>query len=530
MRNHSIHTRIFRAACALMSVCMLLACVPTPETEFVVNKGEQKEMLDLAKVEIASNVVSDSQGTANRIDYETLFGIPQHLTIDETGPDGTIRLLIDADVILPDGPLPVVRVFADQFDQTTVTKLWDVLVGDKTLYLEDDRPYVETKEDIAERLRFLNEIEDDPARWDERGGMYDSREEIEEDIRDLQERYRTAPEAGPAPSPVVSHGILYRETVTMDGTDKNASRTVLHAGTRTSKDNYRDSMQFHVQNDTDNTEAIVVNYDDGWGVIPIDKDASMFWNRWSPANSCGHTLGNAEINVNRTDPLPEAAKGFLHMTPEEAASRVEVFLETAGLSDTFGVAQIWLCDDRSPANRKPDPSCFSYHILCMRKVNGALCCAARNIWRSGEDLFSRSYVPEWSYERMLLELDDDGLFSVSWHGKLAVSDTLTKASNLLPFQQIQQIIRTRLPISYPHRSGWSSSDKGCTVRIDRIELGLWRVFEQNELGRGLLVPAYCLYGTVETVQSDGSTWEDAYSLCYILNAVDGSVIDPDKGY
>ena len=75
MRNHSIHTRIFRAACALMSVCMLLACVPTPETEFVVNKGEQKEMLDLAKVEIASNVVSDSQGTANRIDYETLFGI-----------------------------------------------------------------------------------------------------------------------------------------------------------------------------------------------------------------------------------------------------------------------------------------------------------------------------------------------------------------------------------------------------------------------------------------------------------------------
>ena len=55
--------------------------------------------------------------------------------------------------------------------------------------------------------------------------------------------------------------------------------------------------------------------------------------------------------------------------------------------------------------------------------------------------------------------------------------------------------------------------------------------EQNELGKGLLIPCYCLYGDY---REQGENWPEPIryegKLLYVVNAVDGSIIDPNKGY
>jgi hypothetical protein len=75
-----------------------------------------------------------------------------------------------------------------------------------------------------------------------------------------------------------------------------------------------------------------------------------------------------------------------------------------------------------------------------------------------------------------------------------------------------------------------------------VQLGLYRVREQNSFDTGLLVPAWFFTGTLtysESVQAERlqigfQDWEtfrfDSLNPLLIVNAVDGSIIDPQKGY
>ena len=64
--------------------------------------------------------------------------------------------------------------------------------------------------------------------------------------------------------------------------------------------------------------------------------------------------------------------------------------------------------------------------------------------------------------------------------------------------------------------------------MNLIELGLWRIREKNNIDAGLLVPVYCFYLDLTYRDSDGDDSRDTDIL--IINAVDGTVIDPYNGY
>ena len=513
-----------------LAALLLCACQPTPETEFVVNKGDQSAMIDMARGEGVDTVTvaGGTEGNATQTyDLHMIYGIPERLQMETESTDGAIKISIDAPILIPEEPMPIVRVKAGRFDQRLAAQLWNALVKDETMYcITDEGQHKRTKSEIAAEIQDLVDWLD--GKNDDQ--QYATESETREAIAALQEQYRNAPDDPERDEKIPCDGTLYTITVSMDGTDATATRTGIMAGN--DAEDPRKSVTFHLQNDTDNEEAIVVDYGHGeWGVIPVDKNASMSYSRWSDAMSCGHTLGNLSIELSRSDPLPEETARFIGTTPAEAVEMTEAFLREAGLSDEFGVTQITLWDDRSPANHKPEPSQYAYQVLCMRKVNDILCCSTRNIWQSGEDLFARTYVPTWAYEYITVGIDDEGIFSVWWKGKLTVLDTLMDAATLLPFERIGEIIKTRLPVQYPHPTWESDGGNGCVVSVDRIELGLWRVLEQNELGRGLLVPTYCLYGTAQRREKDGSLRDpEDYTLLYVINAVDGSVIDPAKGY
>ena len=99
---------------------------------------------------------------------------------------------------------------------------------------------------------------------------------------------------------------------------------------------------------------------------------------------------------------------------------------------------------------------------------------------------------------------------------------------MLSFDEVMDIFRTMMPIRYAS----SYDDRLEIFEISDIRLELVRVLEQNAQNSGLLVPVWCFYGTNHEEAKNDSNWQDVetYSCWLMINAIDGSIIDPQKGY
>ena len=64
-----------------------------------------------------------------------------------------------------------------------------------------------------------------------------------------------------------------------------------------------------------------------------------------------------------------------------------------------------------------------------------------------------------------------------------------------------------------------------------MELGLWRVRIQDKIDQGMLIPVWAFYA-YKTERDPNGMFDETVSYLPILliNAVDGSIIDPAKGY
>ena len=138
-----------------------------------------------------------------------------------------------------------------------------------------------------------------------------------------------------------------------------------------------------------------------------------------------------------------------------------------------------------------------------------------------------SVAVDWYYESMKLLLSDAGLLGFRWESPVEADETIVETSQLLPFDVIMGIFRKMMPIRYAS----SFEDRTELFQISEIRLELVRVLEQNVPNSGLLIPVWCFYGTNRT-DADASDWvsPETYGCHLMLNAVDGSIIDPQQGY
>lgn len=73
------------------------------------------------------------------------------------------------------------------------------------------------------------------------------------------------------------------------------------------------------------------------------------------------------------------------------------------------------------------------------------------------------------------------------------------------------------------------------IEIDHIKLELQRVVEKNSIENGIMIPVWNFYGTQKITYMDGDFFDDNYGLdapksLLTINAIDGSIINVDKGY
>jgi len=137
---------------------------------------------------------------------------------------------------------------------------------------------------------------------------------------------------------------------------------------------------------------------------------------------------------------------------------------------------------------------------------------------------------EWTYEMLSIAVDDKGIADLYWEAPLVVTDIITEDAAIRPWSEIENIFEKMIVIQNEYAA--SSNTYSTVIDITRVSLTLRRIMERDSYTKGLLVPVWNFFGT-ETSQNDGDdprVQEYDHLPLLTINAIDGSVIDIEKGY
>ena len=464
----------------LASLLLLCACQPTPENPIVVGK-DQTEMLNKAKETLAPEKLEQS--------LRERLNVPDRYTYSYHKGDLTIDA--DAEIVVPDGELPIVRVFPREFDQATVTTLWNVLIGDTPMQIQQEGM---TKAEIAEELEAMLAALD--ANEPQAFG-FETVEQLEKRIALYQKKYNEAPDVLDGEP---ADGVLYAESEYDNSGNVTASHTCVRAVSKET------GVRFIVSNGYDNDAPVkTILYDDigreiGYSVRSVERKSSFVFIKDNDPH-VGCYVWDDELRP--SDGIPEKAAHSIGILPQNAWDAAQKLLEDMDLSDAYRPQRI-----------------------CTHVVNGVQTLMIGNIGDEGAD---DPFVPSWQFERFYIDVGDDGVYCIQHETPLAVGETISAQTNLLPFSEIQAIIKKMLPIMYENETD-DYDGMSFEKHIDRVELGLWRVREQDRIDRGLLVPVWAIYAITAEIDSYNNFAWRSYEPILLINAVDGSVIDPQNGY
>ena len=489
--------------CICMLTAALTACQATPDAPIVV----QKDMEQM--IERADSAPAFAEGDA-RLAIRERYGFPAEY--DYRTEKGKLQIDVKAGVDVPDVYLmPIVRVAARDFTQEEVSRLFDLLCGEKTMYILPDRM---SKTQIEEQLIRAKKNAAQLAASGNEDDISTAAYYADELVPMLEELYASAPEDNEL---VPSDGTLGRMELTDPDGGVIGSYLGLHAAENAVPGYIKDfGAQFWVKNNDDMLTSAVFS------------ENAMHLSGRAKATGAGLFYSAAAANAfnapNSKMPLPTDAAQKAGVLPDEARTIVKSFLEANSLP--FDTYDIGFAQGESSGS---DPKPYCYMLECRRIVEGVPC-ASTGV---GASYASNDALAEsWDYERMSFRVDGSGIISMNWNSPLTIMNTVVEDCTLMPFEDIVSVFEKMMPISHEPlaREDFMGS---VNFDIDRVSLEFVRVTEQNSIGHGLLVPAWCFYGTRTAIYNDGTRYDhhsDGYGCHLIVNAVDGSVIDPQKGY
>ena len=512
----------------LVLFLMLTACQPTPKEPFVIGKDNER-LIEKAKG-------SAEPAQAGNSLYDQL-GCPRTYVLDLKNEATRVRIRGEAPVILPEADaLPLVYVQAARFDQETVYAFFRTLTAGEPMY---DIPTASPKWYIEQQIK------EKQARVDELAAGGRSEDEfqiraLQNEITGLQQEYSKAPEEVAL---VPNDGTLKPYDMTFLGKYRGTATAVQAIG----KPFEKGGAQFFVNNDADYADAGSYTFSDEAGneqSFSPRSASNLFYVRQSSHALGSYTTSTQLQDVTKESMTGEAARlpegltleGYLEpeklllsLTPAEARRQAEQLIADCGVTDMvvdgvyllssrqeIGAAECWDPDDLALQRALPERQ--AYAVRFLRQVEGVPVESFFGISQVRVD--DAGYGPEWHYEVLEVAVDDEGIQGVEWTGPLAVESIITDRSTLLPFEEVRGIFERMLPIVYANYG----VDKDWEIEIDHVRLCLWRIFDRDSFTRGILTPVWCFYGQVNGYS------DTMFQPLLILNAVDGSIINPHIGY
>ena len=467
----------------LMALSLLSACQPTPEVEPVAQKDSEAL---IEQVEVAEEGVADmAKAPESRHITRELAEVSQKTGIDIT---------IDADVVLPEtDAIPVARVQNGELDMSVLENIWKIL-GNGSGMLEDfPRSYYEGQARMWMEFRENGVLD-----------KYSSFEEMDAAIEELLAEAATKP-AEPVFSPESPMETVV-ESVTEDGTP------------------IKYIPIFYGWSDQETVYEMQLST---LGPISFLRniDESYIWNEYHFANPLDIYLPAIERGEFRVQ-LPERSI-------EDAQAYAEQLLADIGITDfACVVARIApLIPDFFDEQQDVCPC--AYELLFTRQVAGVNV-TFNDVAASGGISYrdTPDYTPTWYYEYIQLLVDDAGIFAMEFSQPHEMTEIVTESAEILSLEEA--VASFERMIGYQYAAYETGEEEPCDdayLCIDEIRLGLTRIAEKNAQEQGYLVPSWTFFGhyKLSDFWPDGEGHHGTEAIL-IVNALDGSIIDPDRGF
>lgn len=486
----------------LLTLATLAACQPTPEQDAVRQKNSEK-MIEMA---IGEDTVApkeaDEQPSATPVPVREQ--IPERLVWDFYTDVENIHVTADAPIcIMTEDVFPLLRVEPRRFKASDNLAVVQALLGTDTVYKS---VYQLTRKDLEKQISDLMNTLSDPYNNEELLEDF-GREELDEliprwqkNLEDLQEQYRNFQDDDPIPNPV------------WDGlAEPDMHQTVLVKGPWDRDALKCDSVYFFARDEYPTYWSVDMAREGEWGAA---WDYGLM-ERIDPADYDTPHAGTTMTPNEAVQMLQSVLSPFVK-------TRVVDILWSNNASDTYG-------SDGTKLH-------WGYVIRLLPAYHGT----ATGMGLGYLPMSSRDPITDvcrqWEQEYIMGAVNEDGVRKLEWRSPLTVTEVVTENATLLPFSEIETIARRQINRLHSYR-GFRGEEAG-TLEVAGVRLGLLYIMEQNVLEGGLLVPVWYFLQADEPNErqkelwSDGiETWNyDTWNPLVVINAVDGTIIDPYAGY
>ena len=476
--------KIFLIFLAIIMMMSVAACQATPDEVVVVQKDTDR-LIEQAQNENSGTGVSELE-------------VPeQHYTYSKTASDGRLVINVDAPVSVPEsGKIPTAKVSEGGFSQDQVYGFFKYLFGDAKVYIDTEtggtpRTKSELEELIIAYKKYL-------AEGTTEKNLLLNAEETEEAIELMEKEIQTAPETIDKSGPMLTDGTLYSSEVDINGNPLPV---------------------MHLQATSENGSISIT--------IPKDKHGAwenyFYWGNVTGSEYAPNDDSAVKLDENTS---AEVTKGKINLSLDDVKAFCEGFFAAGNINDV-ALSEVYLLDN-GWGDEFGDPhtaDTYTYKLVYVRTVNGVPACNLASVITSRDE----ASIP-WQYEKIVIYAGDNG-YNIEWSSHTELGELINEDTGVIPFEKAQMLFENMVEVVY----AVDNEDQQTQINVDSAELTLVRIREQNGSAKsGIYTPAWVFRGSItQTYGAEGFVQSKGVGESIpilVINAIDGSIIDLEKGY
>lgn len=456
----------------LLAILAITGCQESPDSDIIVNKNENK-------LEQAINKEADEKKEKAPEKKEDSF--------KTTTKDVTVTVKAQINAIEEKQQMAVVKVIPHVITSDDLKKWGEVLFAGKKVY--DPGSPSSKKEIEDEILSRKQKIGDRTALLEEYGGNEEEVDslikEYEETITNLEAAYKTAPDTA-----------TRKET---DYTFHPYEYYMDEAFSLKSDDPAANDMNFEAETDYENGQK--------WGMYATERTATDY-----EMHAISFFTDFEDQNVITT---------YKKISDEEAVAIAEDVKQKLGMED-WTLAEISTNDTGL---------IYSKQLVYSHCYEGVPALLGLSIDLHSDDLYAANLY----YESFAIRIDNGKVASVDLYSPMDVAEIENNNVKTLTFDEVYEKFKNQMQSQYSKHTyvenGWIEDGEEyenaeMEMVITEIEQGMCRIKIKDSSAEYRMVPAWVFSGY--TMYS-GHVLED-YNTYVVINAIDGSVINPTLGY
>lgn len=476
-----------------LSLILLLACVPTPKQDAV----KQKD----TNVLIDSVRAAESEGESSMAEPSAApFEAPERFVCDFVIESSKTHVTADVPVrVLFDGSFPMLRAEHGTWSETQRLALAKRLTGSENLYIWEYRMTKEQLEAlIAEYMeepspKFKSRwMDEDPENTEEAWQVFLA--ERKQYAEMYQEQYRSMPDVA-----------AYASLASWNGSLPKAEEDHLGWYVLVPEPNPTAEQWAYDRVNVSSSDSNGISYESANKDMHDHHSAFEFAMESRPG-----------VTVLKEDAL-DTPQGDAAITAREAAKLALAYVDGFG---SFALESVLWSNNKSTEGEIATGGDWAYVVRMTPVYNGAQLVYCQG----GAGSYTETTVESWPYESAEAVVDGTGrLIAFAWNGSPhRISETISESAPMLPFAEIQEIFERQMRNKFAYNEGHF----GLEFEVKEVKLGLFRIREKNSFESGLFVPVWFFTGAF----TDGSQQYDSLNPLLIINAIDGTIIDPYRGY